>query len=255
MKKFLIDGRPTVTVMVQSRTLKRAAELIEKGLSGGADAFGIQIEQMDKKFRTEENFKMLFETTGGKPAYITNYRTALNTGMTDSELAQDIINSARYGGTLIDVMGDLFCPSKDEITLDASADKRQRELIEKIHFYGSQVLISSHTYRFLNTDEVLKIAEIQANRGADVIKIVTAAETPEQLYENFETTARLKRELDKPFLFLCVGEYCKKHRITAPLICDGPFLCVAEYDELATPVQPLLSKVRETVDTVYKNIR
>ena len=237
--------------MIQARTPKRVNELIKKGIADGADAFAIQIDQLEKEYRTQDIYKKFLSEMSGKPLYATNYRTNLNVGKSDEELAADILFSAKCGINLIDVMGDLFCPSKNEIALTPEADKKQRELIKQIHSYGSNVLMSSHTYCYLPPDEVLKIAKLQEERGADIIKIVTAAETEEELYTNFEITARLKRELSKPFLFLCVGKYCKKHRLVAPLMTNGMFLCVVEHDEFSTQAQPLLTEAKQIVNSVF----
>ena len=81
--------------------------------------------------------------------------------------------------------------------------------------------------------------------------IVAAANTEKELYDNFEITARLKKELEKPFLFLCAGEYCKKHRLMAPIITNDIYLCVAEQDEFSTPAQPLLKTAKQLVDLIY----
>ena len=98
---------------------------------------------------------------------------------------------------------------------------------------------------------LLEIAKIQSDRGADIVKIVAAASSERELYEIFETTARLKNEIEKPFLFLCVGEYCKKHRLTAPIIINGIYLCVAEQDEFSTPAQPLLKTAKAMTNLIY----
>ncbi len=44
---------------------------------------------------------------------------------------------------------------------------------------GAEVLMSSHTFKFMKTDEVLRIVTAQQERGADVAKIVTAANSEE----------------------------------------------------------------------------
>lgn len=251
MSKFLIEDRPTLTCMIQARTPERVSELIKKGLDGGTDAFAIQIDQLEREYRTESCYRVLFEKMGGKPVYVTDYRNNMSTGMTDGELADELRTLAKSGAALVDVMSDLYCPSKDEITRDSAADAKQRELINKIHSYGAEVLMSSHTYRFLNFDEVREIAKIQSDRGADIVKIVAAASSERELYEIFETTARLKNEIEKPFLFLCVGEYCKKHRLTAPIIINGIYLCVAEQDEFSTPAQPLLKTAKAMTNLIY----
>lgn len=251
MSKFLVEGRPTLTVMIQARTPGRASELIQKGLAGGADAFAMQMDQLERKYRTEPCYQKLLEEMNGKPLYVTDYRTNMSKGMSDEELAEELLVLAKCGAVLIDVMGDLYGPSKDEIATKPEADAKQRALINKIHSYGAEVLMSSHTYRFLTVDEVLKMAKIQADRGADIIKIVTAANTEKELYHNFEITARLKRELEKPFLFLCTGEYCKKHRLMAPMMTNDIFLCVAEHDKFSTPAQPLLKTAKQFVNFMY----
>lgn len=57
MSKFLVKGRPTLTVMIQAKTPERVSELIKRGLDGGADAFAIQVDQLERKYRTEERLK------------------------------------------------------------------------------------------------------------------------------------------------------------------------------------------------------
>ena len=91
----------------------------------------------------------------------------------------------------------------------------------------------------------------QHSRGADIAKLVSAANDDYELAENMSISSELAKDKYSPALFLCIGDFCKKHRITAPLICGGMFLCVVEYDELATPVQPLLSDAKAAVELVY----
>lgn len=43
--------------MIQARTPERASELIKKGLDGGTDAFAIQIDQLEREYRTESFLK------------------------------------------------------------------------------------------------------------------------------------------------------------------------------------------------------
>lgn len=244
---FLVDGRPTLTVMIQARTPERVFELIEKGLDGGADAFGLQLEQLEHKYRTEDKFKSFFKAMNGKPAYVTNYRTNLNTNMTDEERAAELLKAAGCGAALIDVMGDLYCPSELEIAYDENAAERQRELIGKIHATGAEVLMSSHTAKFLAPETVLKIAETQVSRGADIAKVVTVADSEKELDSNYTASLLLKEKLGHPFLFLSVGKCCAKHRRIAPFLTNGIFLCVVCQDELSTPAQPLLKTAKEMV--------
>ena len=58
--RFLQNHRPTLTMMIQARTPDRVLELIEKGIKGSTDAFGLQIEVLEHKYRTNEIFNKIF---------------------------------------------------------------------------------------------------------------------------------------------------------------------------------------------------
>ena len=126
---------------------------------------------------------------------------------------------------------------------DETAVKKQMELIEKLHGFGSEVLISSHLYKYVPAERVLEIALEQKRRGADVIKIVTHANDMSQQLENLRITNLLKEELGAPFLFLSGGE-CSLHRKLGIKLGCCMALCVYEHDEFSTPVQPLLSEMK-----------
>ena len=89
----------------------------------------------------------------------------------------------------------------------------------------------------------------QKRRGADIIKIVTGAETMEQQIENLRITDLLKRELGAPFLFLSGGE-CKLHRRLGIHLGCCMSLCVYEHDALSTATQPLLSTMKTVRDVI-----
>ena len=47
MLDFLSNNRPTVTVMIQSKTAENAINTIRSAVYEGADAFGLQICQLE----------------------------------------------------------------------------------------------------------------------------------------------------------------------------------------------------------------
>ena len=59
----------------------------------------------------------------------------------------------------------------------------------------------------------------------------------------------LKENLKIPFLFLCGGECHILRRIGGELGCSM-YLTVYEYDELATPAQPLLKNLKAIRDNM-----
>lgn len=244
---FLTYTKPILTTMIQTKDPVPGFVTMEKAIAEGTDAFGYQVCRLDPQFRTHETYKKIMEAAQGRPMYVTNYRYGYNEGVSDDELAEGLLELADAGATLCDVMGDLFCKDPDELTMDETAVKKQLGLIEKLHEKGAEVIMSSHTYAFRSAERVLEIALEQQKRGADIVKIVTGADNMEQQIENLRITELLKRELKVPFLFLSVGE-CSLHRRIGPMLGSCMWLCVQEHDELSTPAQPLLHKVKAIRD-------
>ena len=241
---FLGHSEPLCCCMSQARTPERALSLIRRGLDGGCTAFGFQQCQLEMQYRDETTIRSLFEAMEGRPVYVTNYRGGRNAGQTDEEVSEGLITLAKYGATLCDVMGDMFCRHPQEMTDDPAAIEKQLRLIDRIHEAGGEVLMSSHVMKYTPAEEVLRIALEQQKRGADVVKIVTAADSEAQQLENLRITSLLKEALDVPYLFLSGGSHYALHRMIGPMLGCIMYLCVTEYDELATKSQPLLADVR-----------
>lgn len=228
--------------MLQADNPTRVAYLMEKSRKLGADAFGMQFCKLKAEYRNEESYKSLFRMAGDKPTYVTNYRYSANDAKSDGELARELVLIARCGATLVDVMGDYFDKTEGELTQNPEAVKKQTELIDELHSVGAEVLMSSHVLKFTPAERVLEIALEHERRGADISKIVVDAESAAEEIENLRIINLLKEKLKIPFLFLSGGECRIMRRIGGALGCCM-YLTVAEYDELATPAQPLISDI------------
>ncbi len=249
MSKFLVKGRPTLTVMVQADNPTRIKELMDKSLPAGAEAFGIQFEQMLPEYRTPEVYRDLFSYAEGRPSYVTNYRDKQNAGKSDEELGDELVELAECGAELCDIMGDYFDRQPDEVAVDENAINKQIELINRIHQKGAKVLMSSHIMKYTPAERVLEIALEHQRRGADISKIVVGADNMEQELENLRIINLLKEKLDIPFLFLSSGE-CRILRRIGGEIGSCMYLCVYEHDAFATPQQPLLKKLKQIRDNM-----
>ncbi len=249
MAKFLNQNRPLLTVMLECQTPEVVMGRIRNANVLGADAYGLQIESLMPEYHTPEVYEKLFAEMKGRPSYVTNYRSKSNTGLTDDQLAEGLITLAESGATLIDVMGDYFCRCPGELTDNKEAIEKQMKLIDELHSKGAEVLMSSHIQKFTPAERVLEVALEQKRRGADIIKIVTGAETMEQQIENLRITDLLKRELGAPFLFLSSG-VCSLHRRLGIELGCCMALCVYEHDALSTPLQPLLSIMKTITDKI-----
>ena len=67
-----------LTVMVQGADPDRIRELMTLSIPEGAEAFGMQFEQLRPEYRTKETYRELFAFAGIRPVYATNYRTGYN---------------------------------------------------------------------------------------------------------------------------------------------------------------------------------
>lgn len=243
-KTFLTYEKPFLTCMVQADNPDRIKELIDASIPEGAEAFGMQFCKMKKEYRNKKSYRELFEYASPLPVYVTNYRNHLsNAGKSDDVLAAELVELAECGATLCDVMGDYFDHCEGELTMNEETVKKQMKLIDELHKRGAEVLMSSHVLKFTPAERVLEIALEHERRGADICKIVTGAENTEQQIENLRIINLLKENLKIPFLFLAGGECRILRRIGGSLGCCM-YLCVHEYDELATKSQPLLRDMK-----------
>lgn len=249
MNSFFNNDKATITVMVQADNPARVKELMDKASSLGAEAFGIQFEQMKPEYRTKEVYKELINYKKDKPKYVTNYRGKQNAGKSDDDLAKELLELADNGAQLCDMMGDYFDRQSDEVAVDKNAIEKQKELVRRLHQRGAKVLMSSHIMKFTPVERVLEIALEHRSRGVDICKIVTGADTMEQQLENLKIIDMLKQKLGIPFLFLCGGKCEILRRIGGEIGCCM-YLCVYEHDSFATPQQPLLENIKAIRDNI-----
>lgn len=250
---FLNQNRPLITGMILKDNPDSIRFAVKNSIFDGADCLGIQLEKLKKEYKTEENYKRIFSACSGHPIYITNYRGAENKGFTDEELADELVKALSLGATLGDVPASLFDAESGmgvglELSMKPDAIKKQMDLIERIHNLGKEVIMSSHVLKFTPAETVLEIAFEQQRRGADIVKIVTAANSDEEQIENLRITTLLKKELDVPFLFLSGGTHSKIHRMIGAQLGCVTYLAVREHDERAVPTQPTIKSAKAVRD-------
>jgi len=248
---FLNQPKPIITGMVLKDTPDGMRFGIKNAIYDGADALGIQLCRLRPEYKTQEHYRAIFAAAAQRPIYITNYRERQNDGMTDEECMEGLLTALRCGATMGDVMGDCFDRGVDkELTYDPKAVDKQRKLIDTIHEMGKEVIMSSHVWRFITAEEVLEIAYQQKARGADVVKIVTASNSDEELMENLRINTLLKKELGCPFLFLSGGSHSKLHRMIGPMLGCLTYLAVHEHDENSVPTQPTIRAAKAVRDNL-----
>lgn len=252
---FLNQNKPLITGMILEDTPDKIRFAVKNSIYDGADCLGIQLEWLKKEYKTEEVYKKIFGACSGHPIYITNYRSRANEGLSDDEIADELIRALSCGATLGDVPGSLFDSESGmgiglELSMKQDAIDRQMRLIDKIHSIGKEALMSSHVLKFTPAETVLEIAHEQIRRGADIVKIVTAANSDEEQIENLRITTLLKKELNAPFLFLSGGTHSKIHRMIGTQLGCVTYLAVREHDEKAIPTQPTIRAAKAVRDNL-----
>lgn len=250
MKTFLKYDKPPLTAMIQCETADECIEKIKKSLTDGADAFGIQLCVLKREYRDEKTLKRIFSACGDKPIYATSYRCKESEGMSDDECAELLLRALKCGATLLDVMGDAYDVSPQyQLAQSDTAIKKQKELIDKIHSLGGEVLMSSHTFKSTTLEENLMIAKAHIERGADVIKIVNDALSEDEVPKYIDIIQKITAMTDKKLLFLVSGKG-QIIRYIGPSFGVCMYLCVQEHGELDTPEQPVLKKLKAVRDNI-----
>lgn len=244
---FLKYEKPLLTAMILYATAEECIEKIKASEADGAEAYGIQLCFLKKEYRTEETLKKIFDACNGKPIYITSYRHKESVDLTDDERVELLLLGLKCGATLCDVMGDLYSQAPYELTYDETAVEKQKELIAEIHRRGGEVLISSHTSAKLTAEETLKLAMEQADRGADITKIVNDIDGEEDIPECVRTILGLKTT-GKNFLYLVRGEGAKMIRQTGPNLGVCMYLCVQSHGPFDNASQPVLKNIKAVRD-------
>lgn len=252
---FLNQNGPLITGMIQKDNPDSIRFAIKNSIYDGADCLGIQLECLKKEHKSEENYKKIFAACSRHPIYITNYRGTENSGLSDERLADELLKALSCGATLGDVPASWFDSESGmgiglELSMKQSVIDKQMRLIDKIHQMGKEVLMSSHVLKFASLETVLEIAYEQQRRGADIVKIVTAANSDEEQMENLRITMLLKKELKVPFLFLSGGTHSKIHRMIGPQLGCVSYLAVREHDERAIPTQPTIKAAKAVRDNL-----
>ena len=243
---FLHQLRPFITGMVLKDNPDEVRYAVKNSIYEGADAIGIQLCKLKPEYKTEENYRRMFAAAGQRPIYITNYR---GTGLPDEKGMEQLVTALRCGATMGDVMGNTFDREAPmEMTYNPKAIDQQKALIDRINNMGKEVIMSSHVLKYIPAETVLEIAHQQRSRGADVVKIVTAANSEAEQMENLRITTLLKQELDCPFLFLSGGTHSKIHRMVGPMLGCFTYLAVAEHCATAVSTQPTIRAAKAVRD-------
>lgn len=240
-----------LTCSIRETNVEDNINTIRNAIYDGAEAFMVHLEKLDEVYHNEQDLKKMFNYCSNLPIFTVNYRSNRRPDKTDEQLIESQLLALKAGANILDIVADIYDPSKDEITYNQDAINKQKELIQKVHDLNGKVMLSSHTFRFLNSDETLKHLKELEQRGADMVKIAVTASNQEELNEVIRTTTILKEKMSIPFFHCCMGQYGKLHRVYSGLLGSSIVLCVQNYNSNSNPKeQPLLRATKE----VFNNL-
>lgn len=247
---FLKLKAPYLAAIVIEPTPELAIANILNGEHDGAQAFMVDVALWAPANLNKETLARVFHCNG-RPMMPLCYRSKHLAAdkITDDDRAELMLRCVEAGAAACDVMGDMFAPSPHERTRDPHALDKQRQLIDRIHDQGAEVLMSSHIYNeFVLGDAVLEHLLDFQNRGVDIAKIVVRANSEDELLEAFRTTVLLKNNLTVPFVHLCNGKFARLQRYLAPMLGATLTFAFREYSAFASGPQPIIRSARAVLD-------
>ncbi|MBE6390089.1 MAG: type I 3-dehydroquinate dehydratase [Lentisphaerae bacterium] len=251
MKKSFFDRQTTaVTALFSGESITELTAKARQAAADGADGIAVELLSLAPEFCTVDNFKAIIDAAS-LPSMFICYRNHKWFGSDDDARQECLLKAAEAGAEVIDVMGDLYCPTPGELTTDIKAVEKQKKLISEIHARGAKALISSHMNALepKSAGEIMEIANIQSERGADICKIVTNGDTEEAFLEAIKADIMLSKSFHKPFIHLTSGRFCKLHRFMGTKLGLAITFGVSGYD-LTPYTQPLVRSFKTVRDTI-----
>ncbi len=249
-RSFLNRQTCAVSLLYKPDSTAKAVALARSAEADGADGIAIEISHLPEEARTFETFKGIINCVQ-LPFMFINYRKDILCGADDEKRQVYLLRAADAGADVIDVMGDLYAPAPREITFDTAAIAQQKKLIDTIHAKGAYALISSHaTGEFIPPEDVLEMMKMQSSRGADILKVVTRVNTEEEFSEAVRTLFLLRKNLDKPFIYLAGGKFGKIIRFMGPKFGVAVEFGVHDYDTEGIYYQPTIRSFRKVLDNL-----
>lgn len=207
----------------------------------GATALDFHLSCLDEPYRNLDTFREIV-SFAKLPVLALNYRVHRDGQLdqTEEERVGLMMDCFEAGAAGIDMQGYTFNRAADEspvahdsrysftegdpfeIVTDDATIAKQVAVIDEVHAKGGEVLLSTHTRVPMHTEQLIDLVRFLKPRNPDILKIVTRADTAEQMVESFESMVALKKELDIPVHLHCVGPMGKLTRVVNPLL--GGFL-------------------------------
>lgn len=269
MKSLSSINAPALAGVVREETAIKAIAEIKNCLYGGADMIDLHMSCLEDT--SVETLKRIISSSK-LPVLALNYNSKCdgsNAGFSEEERVESFLCAIEAGAAGVDIQGYTYhLPSKTgfcgedkysftkgnprEIVTDETVIEKQKNLIQRIHGIGGEVLLSCHPGIPMTCKQVVDLALFLEKRNPDIIKIVTIANTDEEMIESLNTMLALKKALKTPVSYHAAGSRGKLSRILNPILGGQIAFCVERYTESSTMEQLDLRTSRTIVDAMKK---
>lgn len=256
---------PAIAGVVRERSARAAVAEVRNCLFDGADMIDLHMSCLDD--RSQDSLRWIMGSSK-LPVLALNYNLTYDwqdAGFSEEERIASLLQAIEAGAAGIDMQGYTFhLPSKDgffgenrysftqdqpkEIVTDPVVIEKQCDLIEQVHGRGAEVLMSCHPGIAMKGEQLVELALFFEKRKPDIIKIVTVADTEEELAESFRSMLMLKREVKTPVSLHAGGTMGKLSRILNPVLGSHIAFCVDHYNEGSLFEQIHLKTARDIID-------
>ena len=269
MKKLTQIPYPALAGVVREKTKRGAIAQIKNCVYSGADMIDLHLSCLED---ISESVLREIISASSIPVLALNYNSNYDwsgANFSEEERIESLITSIKAGASGVDIQGYTYhLPSKDgfcgedkysftkgnprEIVTDEEIIAKQCDLIDRVHGMGAQVLLSCHPGIAMKSEQVVDLALFLEKRNPDIIKIVTIANTDEEMLEGVKTMLELKKQVKSPVSYHCAGKKGALTRILNPILGGQIAFCVDGYSESSTFEQIDLKTAKQVVDGMQK---
>ena len=250
-KRFSTSNTPLVVGVVRERTVQNALSKIREYEASGATAIDVHLSCLDDEYKTVASLKLIADGTD-LPILALNYNQRhkwTEIGDSEEDRVALMLKGLDAGMSAMDMQGYTFDPASKrnyvgediysftknnpfEIVTDKKVIAQQKELIDRVHDMGKEVVLSTHPYIPMNGNQIEDLVCFLAERNPDVIKLVTRCLTEDDLMESFDTMRKLKKlNLRQKISFHCCDELGKMTRLVNPILGSYMCFCTKSNDE------------------------
>ncbi len=265
MKRLSTLQAPALAGVVREKSIRAAQAEIKNCCLGGADMIDLHLSCLADQ--SEQGIRAVIEKSP-LPVLALNYASEYDwtpKAYTEQEREALFLTAVRAGAAGVDMQGYTFdLPSKTafvgedkysftkgnpkEVVTDSAVIDRQCAFIERVHGMGAEVLLSCHPGIPMNRTQVVELALFLEKRNPDIIKIVTIANTEEDMLESLHAMREIKKEVKTPVSYHAGGKFGALSRVLCPALGGQIAFCVSRFSESSTLEQLELANAKQVIE-------